>query len=65
MKKVKVYFFQKYHVMSDKNVGLSKRRATLQAIAKVEGEPIIETALEIDETELDLDGFQKSDTESE
>ena len=52
MKKVKVYFFQKYQISSDKNVR-SKRRATIQAITKVKGKAIIETALEIDVTELD------------
>jgi len=58
MKKVPVYFFQKYDIISNQKVR-SKRPATLEAIDKVKGEPIMETALEVDETELDGDGFRK------
>ena len=60
MKKVTVYFFEKYDITTDRNVR-SKRPATLDTINSVHGQAIVETALEIDETELDGDGVRKSD----
>ncbi len=58
MKKVTVYFFQIYDIISNKKVRL-KQPGTLEAIARVKGQAIMETALEIEETELDEDGFRK------
>jgi len=58
MKKVTAYFFQKYDIITNQNVR-SKRPATLEAIARVKGQVIMETAHEVGETELDEDGFQK------
>jgi len=60
VKKVTVYFFEKYDLMTNQFVR-SKRPATLEAIAKVHPHKIMETALEIDETELDGNGFRKSE----
>jgi hypothetical protein len=56
--KVTVYFFEKYDIATDNTVR-SKRPATLDTINKVHGQAIDETALEIDETDLDGDGFRK------
>jgi len=58
MKKVTVYFFEKYNITEDKNIR-SKRPATLDAITRVCGQAIMDTALEIDEAELDDEGFRK------
>ncbi len=56
--KAKVYFFTKYDIVTDRFVR-SKRPATLKAITRVGGTTIKETALEVDKTELDADGFRK------
>ena len=58
MKKVTVYFFKGWDDTERKNVR-SKRPATLDAIAGVHGQAIMDTALEIDEDELDDNGFRK------
>ncbi len=56
MTRVTVYYFQKYDIVTDKNVR-SQRPATLETIAKCGGEAIKETALEVDKARLDGDGF--------
>ncbi len=58
MKKVTVYFFEGYDIINDKFIR-SQRPATLDTITKVCGQAIMETALEIDEAELDDEGFRK------
>ena len=58
MKDITVYFFEKWDNKEGKNIR-SKRHATLDAIAVARGRAIIETALEIDEAELDDEGFRK------
>jgi len=58
MKDITVYFFECYDINTDMFVR-SQRPATLDAITKVCGQAIMETALEIDEAELDDEGFRK------
>ena len=58
MKSVTVYFFEKYDIKTDQSVR-SKRPATLEAITRVDGQAIMATALEIEETELDGNGFRE------
>jgi hypothetical protein len=52
---VYIYFFKTSNGADGKNV-LSTRPATLQAI-KVRGEPVMESQIVVDHTELDADGF--------
>ncbi len=58
MKDITVYFFEKWDNKEGKNIR-SKRQATLDAIAVARGRAIIETALHVDESELDDNGFRK------
>ena len=51
-----VYFFKRYQIGSDE-WPRSARPATLQAIARVRGEALMDTAREVDPSELDDDGF--------
>ncbi len=62
MAKVTVYFFKKHDVVTDES-NVSRRRATLETITKWRGEAILDTALEVDETELDFEGFVARRTE--
>lgn len=55
---ITVYYFEKYDIGTNKTLR-SDRRATREAITRVRGTLIESTALEIDERELDGDGFQK------
>ena len=57
---VTVYFFIKYDIASDETLR-SKRPATLEAIAWAGGEPLKETAEEIDASDLDELGFRRRD----
>lgn len=56
MAKITVYFYKKHDVTTDKS-NMSQRRATLETIARCRCEAIMETALEVDETRLDDEGF--------
>jgi hypothetical protein len=58
MKRVTVYFFKGLTDINTVQTTVSKRPATLDAIDRVGGQAIMESALEIDETELDADGFR-------
>jgi hypothetical protein len=58
---VTVYFFEKYDIVTDKTVR-SKRPATREAISKVCGIPIESTGLEVNEADLDGDGFRKRES---
>jgi len=56
MEKITVYYFTKYDIETDQNVR-SKRPATLEAIERVNGIAIKETAKDVDASQLDMDGF--------
>ena len=58
MKDITVYFFEKWDNKEGKNIR-SKRHATLDAIAVARGRAIIESALQVDKSELDDNGFRK------
>jgi hypothetical protein len=58
---VTVYEFKYFDVTAGRFIQ-APRPATLEAIRKARGEAIAETALEIDEAELDDDGFVKRPT---
>jgi hypothetical protein len=53
---VEVYYFTKYDVTTDQKTR-SKRPATLEAIDRVGGEALPLTVIEVDESQLDADGF--------
>ena len=55
---VTVYFFTKYDIGSDQNLR-SKRPATLEAIERSFGQPLMETAEEINVADLDEEGFRR------
>ena len=55
---MKVYYFRRFHIVRGE-MEYSQRPATLEAIARSRGEPLMSTALEIDEAELDSNGFRK------
>ena len=61
MAKVKVYYFKAWDGYEWNDVR-SPRQATLEAIATAEGKAMMETAIEIDESELDGNGFRKVKT---
>ncbi len=52
MAKITVYYFTKYDINSDRIV-TSKRMATLEAIKNFSCIPLIDTAKEVDTSELD------------
>jgi hypothetical protein len=56
MPKVTVYCFTGYHINTDQTIN-SKHMATLEAIKKSSGVPLMETAKEVDASELDGNGF--------
>ena len=57
MARVRVYLFRKKHdVVRDESI-VSEHYATLEAIARCRGEAIMNTALEVDEAQLDATGF--------
>lgn len=56
MQKITVYYFTDYHIITD-NVIRSHRMATLDAIKRFDGTPLIETAKEVDPSELDDNGL--------
>lgn len=57
MARVRVYLFRKKHdVVRDESI-VSEHYATLEAIARCRGEAIMNTALEVDESQLDAEGF--------
>jgi len=58
MKKVTVYYFKKWDDSTHQNLR-SKHPGTLEAIKRAEGTELMETALEVDEAELDDNGFWK------
>ena len=60
MHPVTVYFFEKYDITAGQVVR-SKRPATLDVITSLDAQALMPTAIEIDESELDEDGFRKSD----
>ena len=55
---VTVYFFSKHDVASDQTIR-SQRPATLEAIRRSAGVPLMETAQEIDAADLDDVGFRR------
>jgi hypothetical protein len=57
---VTVYFFEKYDITSDQVIR-SKRPATIAAIERVRGEAIKNTAQDIDQDDIDEDGFRRRD----
>jgi hypothetical protein len=64
MARVMVYLFRKKHdVVRDEGI-VSEHYATLEAIARCRGEAIMNTALELEETQLDAKGFVARDAES-
>jgi len=64
MARVKVYLFRKKHdVVRDESI-VSERYATLEAIVRSGGDPIMNTALEVDESQLDAEGFVSGAAES-
>ena len=56
--KVTVYHFKTYDSETEQS-DTSKSRATLTAILRAMGTPLPETALEVDEDDLDPDGFYR------
>ena len=58
-----VYFFRKYDINNDEFIR-SKRPATREAIDRVRGEVLEDTAIQIDDSEVDGDGFRKKRTHS-
>ncbi len=61
MQKTKVYYFTCFDITSGKNIR-SKRPATLETITACNGEPIKETAQEVDISSLDANGFLVMET---
>ena len=55
MSKITVYYFTKYDINTDQEVR-SKRMATLEFINRIEGAPLMDTAKEINVTDLDENG---------
>jgi hypothetical protein len=64
MPKVTVYYFKKFDIKTGQ-MEHSKRPATLETITFIEGEPIKETAHEVDASELDGNGFVRSQSSSD
>jgi len=57
MSKITVYYFKKWDIYLDKNVQ-SKSMATFEKINEIQGAlPLLETAKEVDTSNLDPDGF--------
>lgn len=54
MTKVKIYQFRKYDISIDSH-RKSRRWGTKEAIARVQGEPLEETGIEVDESALSDD----------
>jgi hypothetical protein len=59
--KVDVQYFRKFDVIAGEYI-VSNRPGTLEAIERVGGEPLPDTAHEVDINELDGDRFQKRQT---
>lgn len=55
MQKITVYYFTKYNIKTDQEVP-SKRMATLEFINRIKGTPLMDTAKEINMTDLDDNG---------
>lgn len=55
-----VYFFKEYQINSDE-WPTSKRPATLEAIAKLGGRPLMDSAVDVEPSDIDHDGFRKDD----
>jgi hypothetical protein len=55
MAKATVYYFQGYHIVTDEII-TSKRMATLETIKRFCCTPIMDTAKEVDTSEVDEDG---------
>lgn len=53
---VQVYYFTKYDITTDQKTR-SRRPATLETITRVDGEPLLLTGVEVDESQLDAEGF--------
>ncbi len=64
MAKVKVYEFTKYNVNTDEE-GPRGFMGTLKYIKGIGGTPVLETAKEVDASELDYDGRYKEDEEED
>jgi hypothetical protein len=64
MTRVRVYLFKRKHDVVRDESDVSPQYATLEAIARCEGEAIMNTALEVDETQLDAAGFVARGAES-
>ena len=62
MPKITVYCFTGYHIATDPMIP-SKRMATLESIKSFNCSPLMETAKEVDTSELDDDGlYPKKET---
>lgn len=55
MPKITVYYFTGYNITTDQIIR-SKRMATLEAIKTFNGTPLMETAKEVDTSDLDGNG---------
>ena len=55
MQKVTVYYFTKYDGRTDQEVR-PRRMATLEFITRIQGHPLMDTAKEVDASELDAEG---------
>lgn len=53
-----VYYFKVWDPEAEENV-MPERPATLEAIEKVNGVPIMRTSLRVSDDEVDADGFVK------
>ena len=58
MVKTTVYHFLKYSVAHGEKL-VSPRSAVMETIVKLQGEPILTTAQEVDAMDVDSDGFLK------
>ena len=63
MADVYVYYFMRCHGMAGEKI-LSKRRATLETIKNM-GEPVMESQIVVDHTEVDRNGFLMGGVDSE
>ena len=56
--KVRVFFFETYWADTD-TWKRSRRRATLSAIGRLGGRPLMDTGVDIEPTALDIDGVYR------
>ena len=58
MATVPVYYFRKYDVTADEPA-VSQRMATLSAIRREGGMPVMDSRKDVESTEVDADGFYR------